>query len=76
MRRVLRSWKCKASFHQGSPDRKEFVVVDDSGERIENTIHGCGWHGCRCYCHPWFVKKVTIAARKIEHRSDANPKAA
>ena len=64
-RRALRSYKCKEGFHQGAPPREVPVVLDDSGERFVNIERGCRWHGCRCYCHPWYEKRVTIEARKI-----------
>src|SRR5947209_2216616 len=73
-RRVLRSWKCKAGAHQGSP--KTLVVpsgkLPSSWEDtvLRETTGGseyvgvltiiaaqCRWHGCRCYCHPWFLKR-------------------
>jgi hypothetical protein len=66
-RRVLRSWKCKTGHHQGTAPWTVPVVLDDSGERFENTYKPCRWHGCRCYCHPWFQKRpgLKIAVKQV-----------
>jgi hypothetical protein len=71
-RTALRSWKCKAGFHQGShiPEihpllRTARPRITDDETLLPPSTKGCLWRGCRCYCHPWYQKQVSITTRRI-----------
>jgi hypothetical protein len=69
MRHALRSYKCKEGFHQGQHRTvRNLVDMGQDGliERVDEIEWGCKWHGCRCFCHPWFMKRVSIEARRVK----------
>lgn len=77
-RRALRSKKCKDGFHQGQSRPATRWFDPETGDPVDkdsldamplaSTMRGCRWHGCGCYCHPWFQKRTTIEARGLDGR--------